>query len=129
MASIIEKETGLASERRLISAVFHNRLKAKIRLGSDPTVIYGIPAFDGNLTRAHLRADSAYNTYKNLGLPPTPIASPGMASLKAAVNPADVSYLYFVSKGDGSHFFSKDLKTHNKAVWKYQKRRHRKRQS
>jgi UPF0755 protein len=129
LASIIEKETGLDSERRRISAVFHNRLKAKIKLGSDPTVIYGIKDFDGNLTRKHLRAATPYNTYKIYGLPPTPIANPGMASLKAAVNPEAVDYLYFVSKGDGSHFFSKDLKTHNRAVWKYQKRRYRKRQS
>lgn len=129
LASIIEKETGLGSERRRISAVFHNRLRKKIRLGSDPTVIYGIKDFDGNLTRLHLRTVTAYNTYKIYGLPPTPIANPGMASLKAAVNPEKVDYLYFVSKGDGSHFFSKDLKTHNRAVWKYQKRRHRKRQS
>jgi UPF0755 protein len=129
LASIIEKETGLDSERRRISAVFHNRLKARMRLGSDPTVIYGIENFDGNLTRAHLRTLTAYNTYKVIGLPPTPIANPGMASLRAAVDPEDVDYLYFVSKGDGSHYFSKDLKTHNRAVWKYQKRRFRKRQS
>ena len=129
LASIIEKETGLGSERRTISAVFHNRLRKKIKLGSDPTVIYGIKDFDGNLTRRHLRTVTAYNTYKIYGLPPTPIANPGMASLRAAVNPEKVDYLYFVSKGDGSHFFSKDLKTHNRAVWKYQKRRHRKRQS
>ena len=129
LASIIEKETGLDSERRRISAVFHNRLKAKIKLGSDPTVIYGIKDFDGNLTRKHLRTATPYNTYKIYGLPPTPIANPGMASLKAAVNPEAVDYLYFVSKGDGSHFFSKDLKTHNRAVWKYQKRRYHKRQS
>lgn len=129
LASIIEKETGLDSERRRISAVFHNRLKAKIRLGSDPTVIYGIKDFDGNLTRKHLRRTTPYNTYKIFGLPPTPIANPGMASLKAAVDPEAVDYLYFVSKGDGSHFFSKDLKTHNRAVWKYQKRRTHKRQS
>lgn len=129
LASIIEKETGLDSERRRISAVFHNRLKARIKLGSDPTVIYGIGDFDGNLTRKHLRALTPYNTYKIYGLPPTPIANPGMASLEAAVNPEQVDYLYFVSKGDGSHFFSKDLKTHNRAVWKYQKRRHRKRRS
>lgn len=129
LASIIEKETGLGSERRLISAVFHNRLKTRMRLGSDPTVIYGIKAFDGNLTRAHLRQRTEYNTYKIRGLPPTPIANPGLASLRAAVDPADVNFLYFVSKGDGSHFFSSSLKSHNRAVWKYQKRRFRKRRS
>lgn len=129
LASIIEKETGLDSERKLISAVFHNRLKARIQLGSDPTVIYGIDSFDGNLTRAHLRTRTPYNTYKIVGLPPTPIANPGRASMEAAVEPAKVSYLYFVSKGDGSHFFSNDLKTHNRAVRKYQKRPHRKRRS
>ena len=127
LASIIEKETGLAEERRLISAVFHNRLKAGMRLMSDPTVIYGIETFDGNLTRTHLRTSTLYNTYKIFGLPPTPIANPGVASVVAALNPAKVSYLYFVAKGDGSHVFSKDLKTHNRAVWKYQKRRNGKR--
>jgi UPF0755 protein len=129
LASIIEKETGLHSERRTISAVFHNRLKARMHLGSDPTVIYGIDEFDGNLTRVHLRTKTRYNTYKIIGLPPTPIANPGLKSLEAAVNPAKVDYLYFVSKGDGSHFFSRDLKTHNRAVWKYQKRRFRRRRS
>ena len=129
LASIIEKETGLASERRTISAVFHNRLKTGMRLGSDPTVIYGIEDFDGNLTRKHLRTVTPYNTYKVVGLPPTPIASPGLASLRAALNPENAGYLYFVSKGDGSHFFSNDLKTHNRAVWKYQKRHSRKRRS
>ncbi|MCZ6629319.1 MAG: endolytic transglycosylase MltG [SAR324 cluster bacterium] len=129
LASIIEKETGLDSERNRISAVFHNRLKARMLLGSDPTVIYGIENFDGNLTRSHLRTASPYNTYKKRGLPPTPIANPGWASLKAAVMPARVDYLYFVGKGDGSHYFSSDLKTHNRAVWKYQKRPHRKRRT
>ncbi len=129
LASIIEKETGQASERRLISAVFHNRLKTRMRLDSDPTVIYGIESFDGNLTKAHLRKKTRYNTYKVRGLPPTPIANPGLESLRAAIDPANVSYIFFVSKGDGSHFFSSDLKTHNKAVWKYQKRNTSKRRS
>lgn len=126
LASIIEKETGAGYERPLISAVFHNRLKIKMPLASDPTVIYGISDFDGNLKRIHLRTKTPYNTYRFRGLPPTPIANPGMESIKAAVSPAKVKYLYFVSKGDGTHFFSKDFKTHNRAVYKYQILRHRK---
>lgn len=122
LASIVEKETGVDAERPLVAAVFHNRLKARIRLGSDPTVIYGIPDFDGNLTRRHLRAPGPYNTYVNLGLPPTPITSPGLESLRAAVNPAPVDYLYFVSKGDGTHVFSRDYGNHEKAVDRYQRR-------
>lgn len=125
LASIIEKETGQASERRLISSVFHNRLEANMLLGSDPTVIYGVEGFDGNLTRAHLRASTPYNTYTNRGLPPTPITNPGLASIRAALNPAESDYLYFVSRGDGSHVFNKDLESHNRAVWKYQKAPHR----
>ena len=125
LASIIEKETGAGHERPLISAVFHNRLKLKMRLASDPTVIYGISDFDGNIKRIHLRAKTPYNTYKIRGLPPTPIANPGLESIKAAVSPANGKYLYFVSKGDGTHFFSKDFKTHNRAVYKYQILRHR----
>lgn len=126
LASIIEKETGLAEERPLIAAVFLNRLRSGMYLGSDPTVIYGLDDFDGNLTRVHLRTRTPYNTYKVRGLPPTPIASPGLSSLRAAVNPADVDYLYFVAKGDGSHHFSSDYASHRKAVWKYQVRPHRK---
>jgi len=125
LASIIEKETGAGEERPLISAVFHNRLKLKMPLASDPTVIYGISDFDGNLKRIHLRTKTPYNTYKIRGLPPTPIANPGMDSIKAAISPANVKFLYFVAKGDGTHFFSKDLKTHNRAVYKYQILRHR----
>lgn len=121
LASIIEKETGRASERRRIAAVFHNRLQQGMRLQTDPTVIYGLgDEFDGNLTRAHLRADTPYNTYTRAGLPPAPIAMPGRASINAAVHPADSTALYFVSKGDGSHKFSETIDEHNRAVDKYQ---------
>ena len=129
LASIIEKETGAHHERPIISAVFHNRLKSNMRLSSDPTVIYGIDAFNGNLTRADLKNDTPYNTYRNGGLPPTPIASPGRASLKAALDPAAVKYLYFVAKGDGTHHFSASYKAHAKAVWRYQKLPYHKRKS
>lgn len=125
LASIIEKETGVASERNLISSVFHNRIKQRMRLQTDPTVIYGIKNFDGNLTRKQLRTDTPYNTYINFGLPPTPIANPGMAALMAAVNPAKTNYIFFVAKGDGTHEFSIDYKSHKIAVTKYQKRRNK----
>ena len=122
LASIIEKETGKASEREQISAVFHNRLKIGMRLQTDPTVIYGIgPEFDGNLRKVDLRRDSPYNTYMRTGLPPTPIAIPGMESLLAAANPAKTDALYFVAKGDGSSYFSKSLAEHEKAVDQYQR--------
>jgi len=121
LASLIEKETSLPEEKPLISAVFHNRLKKKIPLQSDPTVIYGIKNFNGNLTKEDLIRPTPYNTYVIAGLPPTPICSPGKDSLFAAVHPAPVSYLYFVSKNDGSHYFSSDIEEHNRAVWKYQK--------
>ncbi len=121
LASIIEKETSLPEEKPLISAVFHNRLRRKIPLQSDPTVIYGIKNFNGNLTREDLMRPTPYNTYVIAGLPPTPICNPGKESLLAAVHPAPVSYLYFVSKNDGSHYFSTDIEEHNQAVWKYQK--------
>ncbi len=120
LASIIEKETGDASERPLISSVFHNRLRKKMRLESDPTVIYGLKEFDGNLTRKHLRTYSPYNTYRIKGLPPGPIANPGAEALKAALFPAKTNYLYFVSKKDGTHHFSTNIKEHNRAVRKYQ---------
>ncbi|MGD8659785.1 MAG: endolytic transglycosylase MltG [Desulfobacterales bacterium] len=123
LASIIEKETGAAVERPIISSVFHNRLKKKMRLESDPTVIYGIKDFDGNLTRKHLRTHTAYNTYKIRGLPAGPIANPGRASLEAALFPDDTEFIYFVSKKDSTHYFSKTLKEHNQAVRKYQLRR------
>jgi UPF0755 protein len=121
LASIIEKETPLPEEKPLISAVFQNRLKKKIPLQSDPTVIYGIKNFNGNLTKEHLLRRTPYNTYLMVGLPPTPICNPGKESLLAAVHPAPVPYLYFVSKNDGSHYFSSDIEEHNRAVWKYQK--------
>jgi len=128
LASIIEKETGDVAEMPLISSVFHNRLKRNIPLQTDPTVIYGIKNFDGNITRKHLRTPTPYNTYIIRGLPPGPIASPGLAALKAAVNPAQTKYLYFVATGDGGHRFSKTLKEHNIAVKEYlaQRRRNRK---
>jgi UPF0755 protein len=120
LASIIEKETGVAEERPLISAVFHNRLKRGIPLCSDPTVIYGIPNFDGNLRKRDLEKKTPYNTYLKKGLPPGPIANPGRSSLVAALYPAPVQYLYFVSRNDGSHYFSSTLREHNEAVWRYQ---------
>jgi len=123
LASIIEKETGRDDERPLISAVFHNRLKKRLPLQSDPTVIYGMRNFSGKLTRADLSRPTPYNTYTRLGLPPSPIANPGLRSLQAAVNPAPVKYFYFVSKNDGSHHFSVTLEEHNRAVHRYQKKR------
>jgi UPF0755 protein len=122
LASIIEKETGKPDERPLIAAVFVNRLRLGMRLQTDPTVIYGLgEAFDGNLRRADLLADSAWNTYTRQGLPPTPIAMPGLASLGAALAPAASDALYFVAKGDGTHQFSRSLGEHERAVTKYQK--------
>jgi UPF0755 protein len=124
LASIIEKETGQASERPLISAVFNNRLKLGMRLQTDPTVIYGMgERFKGNITRKDLLEATAFNTYKINGLPPTPIAAPSKAALEAAAHPAEVDYLYFVSRNDGSHVFSKTLKAHNAAVNQYQRRK------
>jgi UPF0755 protein len=123
LASIVEKETGLAEERPVIASVFLNRLKRRMRLESDPTVIYGLKSFDGNLKRKDLRVRSPYNTYINFGLPPGPIANPGRESLMAVLRPAKTDYLYFVSRNDRSHYFSATLKEHNRAVVKYQKRR------
>jgi UPF0755 protein len=122
LASIIEKETGRQDERSLIAAVFVNRLRVGMRLQTDPTVIYGMgEAFDGNLRRADLLADTAWNTYTRAGLPPTPIAMPGLASLTAALSPTPSDVLFFVAKGDGSHQFSRTLGEHDRAVTKYQK--------
>ncbi|MBN2126167.1 MAG: endolytic transglycosylase MltG, partial [Deltaproteobacteria bacterium] len=125
LASIVEKETGLARERPLIASVFLNRLKRGMRLESDPTVIYGLKDFDGNLTREDLRHNTPYNTYTRRGLPPGPIANPGLDSIRAVLSPAETNYLYFVSKNDGSHHFSATLAEHNRAVVKYQKKRRR----
>jgi UPF0755 protein len=121
LASIIEKETGVAEERPLISAVFHNRLKRRMPLCSDPTVIYGIAGFDGNLRKRDLLRMTPYNTYLIRGLPPGPIANPGEAAIHAALYPAPVPYLYFVSRNDGSHHFSTTLREHNEAVRRYQR--------
>jgi UPF0755 protein len=121
MASIIEKETGQASERARIAAVFVNRLRLGMPLQTDPTVIFGLgEAFDGNLRRHHLRTDGPYNTYLRDGLPPTPIAAPGRASIEAALHPAATRDLYFVARGDGSSEFSETLQQHNRAVAQYQ---------
>lgn len=120
LASIIQKEAMLESEMPTISGVLHNRLKKGMRLQVDPTVIYGLgPGFKGKLRRKHLKMDTPYNTYTRDGLPPGPIASPGRAALRAAVQPEETEYLYFVAKGDGSHFFSRTLEEHNRAVKKY----------
>jgi peptidoglycan lytic transglycosylase G len=122
LASIIEKETGQDQERSLVSAVFHNRLRRNWPLQSDPTLIYGIPNFGGNLTREHLVRPGVYNTYLKPGLPPGPIANPGIKSIEAALYPAQVKYLFFVSKNDGTHQFSSTLEEHNRAVDHYQKK-------
>lgn len=123
LASIIEKETGDAGERPLISSVFHNRLKKNMRLESDPTVIYGIKNFDGNIKKKHLKMLTPYNTYQIKGLPIGPIANPGALSLKAALYPVKSPYLFFVSKKDTTHKFSRTFAEHNKAVRKYQLRK------
>jgi UPF0755 protein len=123
LASIVEKETGSKAERPLVAAVYANRLRIGMPLQCDPTVIYALDRagrYDGNLTRENLQFDSPYNTYRYPGLPPGPIASPGRASLDAAASPADVSYLYFVSKNDGSHAFADTLDEHNRNVQQYQ---------
>lgn len=122
LASIVEKETGAAFERPLISAVFQNRLRIGMKLDSDPTVIYGMgDRYNGNLTRRNLREHNEYNTYVIKGLPPGPIANPGKESILAVLNPADVKYLFFVSKGDGTHYFSNSFREHQNAVNKYQR--------
>jgi UPF0755 protein len=122
LASIIEKETGKAGDRPLVAAVFNNRLRLGMPLQTDPTVIYGMgTAFDGNLRKKDLQANTPWNTYLHPGLPPTPIAMPGKASLLAAVKPAPSTALYFVARGDGSSHFSSSLDEHNRAVNKYQR--------
>lgn len=120
LASVIEKETGQANERPLIAGVFFNRLKLGMPLQSDPTVIYGITNFNGNLTRADLKRDHPYNTYTRGGLPIGPICSPGLEAIEAVLTPAVTDALYFVGKGDGSHYFSSTLDQHNQAVRYYQ---------
>ncbi len=128
MASIIEKETGLAEERQDIAGVFVRRLQKGMLLQTDPTIIYGLgEGFDGNLRRNHLKDNkNKYNTYRHKGLPPTPIAMPGRESIHAALHPAPGKAFYFVARGNGSHYFSATLKEHNRAVKKYQLRKHKK---
>lgn len=122
MASIIEKETGRAGERDLIGGVLVNRLRIGMRLQADPTVIYGLGnSFDGNLKKLHLLEDNPYNSYTRAGLPPTPIAMPGLASLRSAMQPGKTDAMYYVSKGDGSSHFSRTIEDHNRAVSRYQR--------
>jgi len=122
LASIVEKETGRASDRAQIAGVFTNRLRAGMLLQTDPTVIYGLgEKFDGNLRRKDLLADTPWNTYTRVGLPPTPIAMPGKAALLAAVQPEPTKALYFVARGDGTSHFSATLDEHNRAVNRYQR--------
>ena len=121
LASIVEKETGLAAERPLIAGVFISRLEKGMRLQTDPTVIYGMgEAFDGNIRSRDLRADTPYNTYTRDGLPPTPIAMPGADAIRAVLHPDRKGYLYFVARGNGAHYFSRTLEEHNRAVQKFQ---------
>ncbi|HEX5125461.1 MAG TPA: endolytic transglycosylase MltG [Rhodocyclaceae bacterium] len=122
LASMVEKETGRPQDRDKIASVFINRLRIGMPLQSDPTVIYGMAEdYDGNIRKRDLQTDNPYNTYTRKGLPPTPVAMPGMAALRATFNPAQTNYLYFVSRGDGTSYFSSTLDEHNRAVAKYQK--------
>ena len=124
MASIVEKETGQKSERTMIAGVFVNRLRKGMLLQTDPTVIYGLgSSFDGNLRKRDLETDGPYNTYIRAGLPPSPIAMPGEASIDAVLNPPPSSALYFVARGDGTSEFSRTLEEHNRAVGKFQLKR------
>lgn len=120
IASIVEKETGRKSEQKIVASVIYNRLKKGIPLAMDPTVIYGVPNFNGNLTRMHLMTPTPYNTYLFSGLPPGPIANPSLSAIKAALYPDTTRYLYFVAKGNGYHHFSETLEEHNQSVRKYQ---------
>ncbi len=129
LASLIEKETGNEAEKPIISAVFHNRFKKRMRLQCDPTVIYALLLkglkekkiiYDGNIRKEDLSIDSPYNTYRYAGLPPGPIANPGKPSIHAAIHPSVSKYIYFVSKNDGSHHFSSTIEEHNRAVRTYQ---------
>ena len=121
LASIVEKETSFKADKKKIASVFYNRLNKGIGLYTDPTVIYGIKNFDGNLTKKHLKTPNPYNSYLNKGLPPTPISNPGVEAMNSVLYPEKTNYLYFIGKGDGSSYFSTNLKEHNKAVEKYQR--------
>jgi UPF0755 protein len=126
LASIVEKETGRVEDRPLVAAVFVNRLRKGMILQADPTVIYGLgEAFDGNLRKRDLTTDTPYNTYTRAGLPPTPIAMPSAAAIAATLNPPKSEVLYFVSRGDGSSYFSSTLREHERAVTKYQRSKRR----
>ena len=125
LASIVEKESSIEAEKKLIASVFFNRLTQNIRLQTDPTVIYGIPNFNGNITKKNLRTYTPYNTYKIQGLPPTPISNPSISTMKSVYNPSQTKYLYFVGKGDGSSYFSTNLRDHNNAVNRYQRRKNK----
>ena len=120
LASIIEKESGIGAERTTIASVFYNRLRKNMRLQTDPTVIYGVwDEYDGDIKRVHLKTKTPYNTYRIKGLPPTPIASPSVASLQAAASPEHTNYYYFVASGEGGHTFSETLRDHNRALQSY----------